>query len=109
MSNGNDGWLRIILALVIGLIVGWLLHRAPPPAAAFGSNSILVGPGADQLTIKRLNVAGNDIVWWNSRNPKRVLWIEFEKDIFEGATPGLKGRFRVQCAGATCYSGDIKK
>jgi len=113
MSNGSSRWIGTLVALVIGGILGWLVRGSAPPTpgpqVTSGSNSILVGPAAKQLTIPRLEISkkDHDVVWWNSRDADKVLYVEFETEIFKNMKPGKYGKFRVRCERASCYSDAI--
>lgn len=111
MANGSTRWLTHTSVLAVGVVLGFLLRFLLPAGPVSGSNSILVGPAAKHLTIPELELSksDHDVVWWNARNPRKSLWIEFEEEIFEGMTPGKFGKFRVQCNGANCFSGPIRE
>ncbi len=109
MANGATRWVSILIALLIGVGLGWLLCSRPAARPVYGSNSILVGPTAKQLTIPTLEISikNHDVVWWNSRDPGKDLLIEFEEQAFEDPKQGKYGNFRVKCQGPSCFSGPI--
>lgn len=114
MSSGSRV-LIVILSLVVGLAAGWLLHQpppTPPPVNTVGNGTavIVVGPGADDLTIRTAKISkkDEDVLFWAAKKKDRQLWIELDADIFEKTVPGKYAKYRVQCDGRRCFSGDIK-
>ena len=85
--------------------LGWLVSTAaaaPPP----GNHSILIGPKACDVSIPVATISkmNKNVVWWNSADPDKELWIEFDEEIFKQMTPGKFGKFRVDCKKASCFS-----
>ena len=109
-------WLSSI-ALLVGVVIscssrsgGSPQPPVHPPFDAEGTNAILVGPGAQQVSI------GNAFLWpdrgdvavWVAIDPKSTLYIDFKEEIFEGMTQPSPGTYRVNCMGARCDSGKIR-
>jgi hypothetical protein len=106
MSKGTRV-LSVFLVLVLEFLAAWLIK----PAQAFaGTAVIVVGPGADDLTIRTAEISKKqaEVLFWTTKKQDRQLWIELDADIFEGTGPGQYAKYRVQCQGRRCFSGDIK-
>jgi hypothetical protein len=116
MSNGSSRVLPVLVALVVGVLGGWLLARTllppPPPTEAIpkGTSVILVGPKASDLTIPKVKIGkmDGDVLFWVAKKKSKQLWIELDDDLFENTIPGKYARYRVQCQGRWCFSGEIK-
>ena len=96
---------RIALAtLAAGMVFGGSSACTPK-----GTRAIVVGPSAATLNYKKvaLSKGKGDLAFWASTEKTRYLKIEFEDQIFEGMTP-VGSRYRVDCAGRTCSSGEIR-
>lgn len=114
MPNGSSRVLPVILSLVVGFAAGWFFRPTPPPpppAIPKGTSVILVGPKASDLTIPKIKISktDEDVLFWIAKKKDQQLWIELDDDIFEGkSTQGKYARYRVQCDGRRCFSGEIK-
>jgi hypothetical protein len=104
-----------VLSLFIAVLVGALpaCRTVHPPFDAEGTNAILVGPGAKDLSIPNAylwkDATHDDTAVWVSLDSKKILYIDFKDEIFEGMQrqPDT-GRYRVQCQGSRCDSGHIR-
>jgi hypothetical protein len=97
---------RIVLATVVaGAALGGFSGCTPK-----GTRAIVVGPSAATLNYKKVALSKEmgDIAFWASKEKNRHLKIEFEDQIFEGMTP-VGSRYRVNCSGRTCFSGEIRE
>ncbi len=102
-----------LISAIVGAILALTLRPVPrphPPFEADGTNAILVGPKAKNLSIPtdHLDAAQGDVAVWVSANPKATLYIDFHEEIFDGMTKLPGGLYRVQCSGNRCDSGPIK-
>ena len=111
MSKGTFCALGALLALVVGFVIG---DRIGPrlafwPFTPKGVHAIVVGPRAQDLSLPLVEISkkDEDVLFWVSKSKGRVLYIEFEEELFEGMKP-VNGRFRVECKGRICQSGEIK-
>jgi hypothetical protein len=104
-----------ILFLIIGAIGGRFLwpFLPHPPFHAAGTNAIIVGPHAKDLSIPTNDLwqdqTHDDVLIWVALDPRSTLFIDFKDEVFEGMTQPSPGIYRVQCAGSRCDSGKIKK
>ena len=96
---------RIVLATLVAGIIGSGSACTPK-----GIKAIVVGPSAATLNYKKVALSKDmgDIAFWASKEKNRHLKIEFEDQIFEGMTP-VGSRYRVNCSGRTCFSGEIRE
>src|SRR5215472_10188567 len=98
MATTSSRTLSLLVALFLGGLLAWLLKPAGPPRSpapvhppfeAEKSNAVLVGPTAKEITITRLTLyKPDDVAWWNSRDPNKLLWIEFDEQVFANMGPG---------------------
>jgi len=96
---------RIALAaLFAGVAIGGFSACTPK-----GTRAIVVGPSAATLNYKKvaLSKEKGDLAFWASTEKNRHLKIEFEDQIFEGMIR-VGTRYRVNCSGRTCASGEIR-
>lgn len=113
MATTSSRVLTLLGALLVGGLLVWMLKSPPvrphPPFDADGTNAILVGPKAADVSIPRayLSKKANDMVVWVAKDPKAGLYIDFEKEVFEDMTP-TGGRYRVVCEKSRCDSHAIK-
>jgi hypothetical protein len=103
-----------ILSLLVPLLAGALVacaSRPHPPFDADGTNAILVGPGPNDLSIPNAYLwePAGDVAVWVSRDRTKLLYIDFEKEIFEGMDRQENGLYRVKCQTSRCDSGAIKR
>jgi hypothetical protein len=105
------------MALLVGAVVsctstsgGSGQPPVHPPFDAEGTNAILVGPGAQDVSIANafLWPDRGDVTVWVAIDPKSTLYIDFTEEIFEGMTQPSPGVYRVNCVGARCDSGKVK-
>ncbi len=96
---------RIVLPLFVAGAIG-----AGSACTPKGTRAIVVGPSAATLNYKKVALSKDmgDIAFWASKEKNRHLKIEFEDQIFEGMTP-VGSRYRVNCSGRTCFSGEIRE
>ena len=101
-NQATRRWI-VLAALVAGVTGG---GSACTPK---GTRAIVVGPSAATLNYKRvaLSKEKGDLAFWASTEKNRHLKIEFEDQVFEGMTR-VGNRYRVNCAGRTCSSGEIR-
>ena len=126
MSKG----LAILITGVLGLFIGFLIGRAaappqtppgppptvtagPAPCAAKGNHTVTVGPKASDLNGDDcLKLKKDQLLTWVSKDPKRVLTIEFEEQLFEEMAPGhnINGKqlYVVDCRNRHCFSRGVK-
>jgi len=103
-----------LVLLIVGLVIG-LVRRTPvrAPFEAEGTNAILVGPAAADVSISTnylwQDATHSDVVVWVALDPKATLLIDFHEEIFDGMTRQPNGLYRAQCAGSRCDSGHIKQ
>lgn len=105
--------LAAIVFLVAGVAIGGILAVRGVFDKLFtpsGVRAIIVGPDPSKLSIGKLRISKEkaDVVFWAARRKDDRLFIEFEDEVFEGMEAQANGRYRVQCAGRTCYSREIK-
>jgi hypothetical protein len=134
MKSGT--FLPVLLALVVGVAIGWLVFRPaaappevapapvpapappppPPPRAHPRPNLIIVGPAAKDVKppTQHLSESANDQATWvlvdshQALQSAKKLYIEFEKPSpFPDADLQQNGRYRVPCLGIVCQSGPI--
>jgi hypothetical protein len=118
MSKG----LAILITAVLGLFIGFLIGRAvapgtpPPPmdkCPGKGNITITVGPEAKNLNGNEcVKIKKHEFVTWVAKEPKRMLTIEFESEIFDDMTPGHiengKQLYAVDCKNRHCFSRGVK-
>ena len=112
MSEGAMRVAIVVVALVVGLAIGWLVARgAPTPRAAptAGKWIVVVGPTAADVhpPETRLAKQRGDRILWVSAGPGRDLVIESEEELFEQQTQQGNGRWAMTCASRTCESNAI--
>lgn len=113
----SEGALRAVIgivALVVGLAIGWLVARgaAPPPTPRTpiaGKFVVVVGPTAADVhpPVQRISKRRGDQILWVAAGPGRDLVIETEQRLFEQQTQQGNGRWAVTCANRTCESNRI--
>ena len=97
------GWLSLVLGLVIGALIVWFV--APRvPTITWG---VVVGPLPSQVSVPDLPISGQDRVHWTSYDRSKLLYIEFEQQIFQNMTQQSNGRYRVICNLYYCDSGAV--
>jgi hypothetical protein len=125
MSKG----LTILITGVLALFIGFLVGRAvsphqppgppptvtplPEPCSAKGNHTVTVGPKASDLNGDDcLKLKKDQLLTWVAKDPKRMLTIEFEDQIFDGMTPGhnVNGKqlYVVDCRNRHCFSRSVK-
>ena len=127
MAKGPSRIAALLIAPLIGVAVGWLAgplasppqllaaaarqpDAAPPPTPVpTGNHSILVGPKACDLSISVVAISKGkkNVIWWNSVDSAKELWIEIDQEIFKKMVPGKVGKYRVDCKGASCFSHNV--
>jgi hypothetical protein len=129
-SSSSGRFLPVLLALIVGVAIGWLVFRpqVPPPQAAPvtapspapapapapapsscppTSQPIVVGPAAAQVTPPCVTVKATEKLIWVADTASRVLWIEFGQKPFVTMSKGKYQPYRVTCSGNRCDSGPI--
>lgn len=115
-TKSSLGLLSFVVLLVGGVVScssrsgGSAQPPVHPPFDAEGTNAILVGPGAQQVSIANafLWPDRGDVAVWVAIDPKSTLYIDFTEEIFEGMTQPSPGVYRVNCVGSRCDSGKVK-
>lgn len=105
MTNRASRCRIVLAAFVAAVVIGGGSACTPK-----GIKAIVVGPSAATLNYPRvaLSKEKGDIAFWASNGKNRNLKIEFEQEIFAGMTKE-GNRYRVNCAGRTCSSGEIRE
>ena len=120
MANGSSRLVSGLVALVIGLALGWFIRArfpppSPPPSPLAGTQVILVGPKAGDLYTPgggnaqkaKLSKLNKDVVFWLAKAADKQLLIQFSDPIFSNMTKQANGRWQVDCKGRRCYSDEI--
>ena len=114
MSEGAMRAVIGIVALLLGLAIGWLVARgaAPPPTPRTpiaGKFVVVVGPTAADVHPPKQPISKQrgDQILWVAAGPGRDLVIESEQRIFEQQTQQGNGRWAMTCADRTCESNGI--
>jgi hypothetical protein len=105
----------LVAALVVGAAMGCRGGEPQYKHLAVGAVIIRVGPQAKNVVpeTQSLSYEERDVAVWiavdesGKIDKTKNLSIEFDDDVFEGAEPQANKRFRVQCVGWMCYSGNI--
>ena len=94
------------LLIAVGCLVAAAQAAPPPTPVPSGNHSILVGPKACDLSIPvaAISKGNKNVIWWNSLDPTKELWIEFDEELFKKMIPGKFGKYRVDCKRASCFS-----
>jgi hypothetical protein len=116
MSTSSSRFSLALVLLILGAAAGWLLRELSPVRLLFtprGTHAIVVGNDKDDasvLSIPKISISKTaaDVLFWTTKKKDRQLWIEMDDDIFENTKKGTYAKFRVQCQGRSCFSGDIK-
>ncbi len=102
-----------LVTAVVMLAAGFLIGRAVDIDifTPKGILAVVVGPAADTLSHKKVKISApkEEVLFWASKQKKRFLRIEFEKEVFDGMTHLANGRYALDdCKGRRCFSGDVK-
>jgi hypothetical protein len=113
MAMQTSRFLAAVVVLLVGVAIGATLAARGAFDKLFtpsGVRAVVVGPDPARLSIGKLRISKDraDVVFWAARRKDDRLFIEFEDEVFEGMEAQANGRYRVQCAGRTCYSREIK-
>jgi hypothetical protein len=126
MSKGLAILITGVLSLFIGFLIGRTVTPPPPPGPPptvtatpdtcvnKGNHTVTVGPKASDLNGDDcLKLKKSELLTWVAKDPKRVLTIEFEDQIFENMTPGHvengKQLYVVDCRNRHCFSRSVKQ
>ena len=113
MSEGAMRAAIGIVAVVLGVAVGWLVARVAPtpqPTPAIGDRFVVVvGPTAADVHPPEvaLSKQKGDEILWISAGPGHDLVIESEEQLFQQQSQQSNGRWAMTCARRTCESGAI--
>lgn len=111
MANGSSRFLSLLLSLVVGFVVGWFVHSRATPAVANGPSLAIIGPKASENSLPEVTLSkkAGDVLFLVSKVKGRNLIVETDEDAFENTSPGKYAKYRLNCQGRNCYSGDIKR
>ena len=111
MANGPSRMLSLLLSLVVGFVVGWFAHRPALSAVANGTSLAIIGPRASDNSVPEVTLSkkAGDVLFLVSKVKGRNLIIETDEDAFENTSKGTYAKYRLNCQGRNCYSGDIKR
>lgn len=112
MANGPSQRLFGVLLLVIGFVIGWLVHRPAPGKPGITQGVRVHDDGT--VTPTQLSIARTDTVTWAANEGAGVQIIFPESGFPEGVKePPFEGMTRsgtdwaVRCSNDFCFSGNV--